>query len=89
MNAVDFHEANTTFGPPADLDPSQCKTIRAFRGVVPAGSLEGAPLVVTAWKPTVEEIGMIVSGHPVYLSILGELPPHFITAHFQQAINPA
>jgi hypothetical protein len=89
MSPIDFPESNTRFGPPPDLADSQCQTIHAFIGQVNRGSLDGAALVVTAWKPTPEEIEAISKGAPIYLSCLGGLPPHLLTVNFEQAITVA
>ena len=90
MNPVKFPEANCRFSAPADMAESQVMTIHAYRGVVARGSVEGSAIVVTAWRPTPEELAVLNAGHPLYLSFLGGgLPPHFPTVNFQQAIAPA
>ena len=89
MTPVKFPESNAHFGPPPDLEESQCKTIHAHIGQVERGSCEGATLVVTAWKPDERELAALNAGQPVFLSCLGGLPPHFITTNFAEATNPA
>lgn len=89
MSPTDFPEANTTFGPPRDLEESQCHSIRAYKGVVKGGSCDGTPLTVVAWMPTAEELLALAHGQPLYISFLGGLPPHFPTTHISQALNPA
>lgn len=91
MSPTQFPEANTTFGPSADLEESQCFRIPAYRGEVrnPKSSVDGALICVVAWMPTNEEIEALKSGVPVYLSCLGGLPPHFLTTNFEDATNPA
>lgn len=88
MTPIRFKEANRLFGPPPDLSDSQCNTIYAFQGKVEGGSVDGAALVVTAWRPSAEELEAINKGAPIFLSVIGGLPPHFICTDFQQAINP-
>lgn len=89
MTPVEFEGCNAHFGPPSDLEESQCATIHAFQTVVSCGSCEGAALVVTAWKPTPDELAQLNAGNPVFLSVLGGLPPHFLTTNLAEACNPA
>lgn len=90
MTPVEFPEANVRFGPPPDLTDSQCLTIFAYRGEVERGSIEGAPVVVTAWKPSPEEIDRILMGEPIYLTFIGGgLPPHYLCTDFHTATHPA
>ena len=77
---------NKTFVAPADLDHSQVAPITAFAGEVPSGhNLDGAGFVVVAWKPTSEEIESLRQGGLIYISMLGGIPPHFVTTDFGQA----
>ena len=89
MIAVDFPQANTVFAPPPDLDPEQCRAIRAYKGKTSGGSMDGCEVVVTAWQPTERELIDLQMGRPVFLSFVGGLPPHFVTTDFEQAIRPA
>lgn len=88
MIPVAFPEANSRFGPPPDLAESQCMTIQAFTGVVEKGPVEGAEVVVVAWKPSPQEIEAMSKGSPIFLSCLGGLPPHFLTTDFHAATHP-
>ena len=89
MIPTDFPEANAKFGPPSDMAESQVKTIPAYVGQVSSGSVDGATLVVAAWKPTAEELKDLEAGKPVFISMLGGLAPHFLTTDFALATNPA
>lgn len=80
-----FPEANTTFGCPVGMDPSQVATAPAYVGPIRGGNLDGMPCVVVAWKPTEEELEELNAGGLVYLSVLGGLPPHFICTRFSTA----
>jgi len=77
------------FNPPAGLTEEQCKPIRAYVGRIPGpSSIEGQPIVVTAWTPTLQEIEDLVSGKPVYLTLLAKsLPPHVLTTDFHKATH--
>lgn len=88
MIPIKFPEANTTFGPPSDLEESQCMSIQAHVARVHGGSVDGATVVVVAWKPDAHDIHMLEAGHPIYISMMGGLVPHFLTTRFQDAIKP-
>lgn len=79
--------ADCVFKHPSDLDASQCLEIPAYRGEAKHGNLDGAQFVVVAWLPTPDEIEQLINGHPVYLTMLGGLAPHFLTTDFKQATN--
>jgi hypothetical protein len=89
MNPAHFPQANFKFGPPSDLEESQCTTIPAFVGEIKTGSCDGCQITVVAWLPTPQELAELNIGKPIYLSVIGGLPPHFLSTDFQQAINPA
>lgn len=89
MTPVHFPEANTRFGPPHDLAEAQCRTIHAYTGTVERGSVEGAAVVVVAWRPSVVDLVKINAGEPIFLSCIGGLPPHMLTTSFEEATQPA
>jgi hypothetical protein len=64
-------------------------TVTAFIGKVAGGSVDGAQLIVTAWKPSAVELDDLKNGRPIFLSVIGGLPPHFLTTDFERAINPS
>jgi hypothetical protein len=66
----------------------QCMAIPGFVGVVERGSVEGAQVVVVAWKPSPQEIEALSNGSPIFLSCLGGLPPHFLSTDFHAATHP-
>lgn len=90
MTPVAFPEANTDFNPPAGFEPSQVAPVRAFSGNVVGGSVDGMPVVVTAWMPSPEDIAALAAGRPLYVSIIGGfLPPHMVTTDFAAATQPS
>lgn len=89
MNPIEFPEANTIFGPPKELSESQCLRICAYVGEVKQGSVDGVGIAVVAWQPDARDINRIINGHPIFLTTLGGLPPHFLSTDFNSAINPA
>jgi hypothetical protein len=89
MTPVEFEQANKVFTPPQGLDSSQCSPINAFVGQAEGGSCDGILIVVTAWKPSEEEIDDLMNGQPVFLTFVGGLPPHTVSTQFERAIRPA
>ena len=89
MIPAEFPESNGKFRPPKGLDESQCMTISAFVGQVVGGSVDGCQVVVTAWRPTEQELADIIAGKPIFFSSIGGLPPHFLTTDFHQATHPS
>ena len=89
MNPVKFPQANCRFGPPPDMSEAQVQTIYAYKDEAKKGSCDGSQMVVVAWKPDAHEIERINAGCPIFLTVLGGLPPHFITTDFRKAVNPA
>jgi hypothetical protein len=89
MTPTPFPEQNAIYGPPPDLEESQCRSIFAWHGQAMRGSCEGAKLIVVAWKPDERELEALIAGRPVFLSMLSGLMPHFLTTNFQEATNPA
>ena len=89
MMPINFPESNKVFGPPEDLTESQVSRIPAYVGENRTGSCDGLPCVVVAWKPEPRELAALNEGSPVFLTILGGLPPHFLTTNFAEATNPA
>ena len=89
MSPHKFPEANHRFGPPEDMTESQVATIPAFVGETRVGSCDGSPCVVVAWKPDARELAALNEGAPIFLTVLGGLPPHFLSTNFQEATNPA
>lgn len=89
MTPTNFPESNATFGPPEDLEESQCMQIRAYVGEAKSGSVDVMPFVVVAWMPSLTDLSRLASGQPVYLTMMGGLAPHFLTTTFEEAIRPA
>ena len=86
MTPCDFPEANTTFTSPPDLEGS-CRDIRAFHGQAQGGIFDGAPQVVVAWRPSDEELRRINEGQPIFLSVMGGLPPHYVGTSFEEVTS--
>lgn len=88
MTPTDFEHSNCIFGPPKDLEKSQCMSIHAYSGQVLGGSVDGSHVVVVAWRPNEQELKDIAKGKPIFISMMGGLAPHFLTTNFNQAITP-
>jgi hypothetical protein len=90
MSPAEFPQANTKFGPPPDLDGANVGSIRAFKGTINSGSLEGYPVVVVAWKPSEADMERLTNGGLVYLQMVGGgLAPHLLSTTFEEAVNPS
>jgi hypothetical protein len=89
MTPENFPQANSIFGPPEGMAESQVSQIHSYVGSVNGGSCDGAPVVITAWRPSPEELEVLNAGGLVYLSCLYALPPHFVGVNFQQCLSVA
>jgi hypothetical protein len=89
MNPIKFPQANTRFTAPEGMAESQVHTIEAFRGYVEKGSLDGVPVIVTAWLPNAQELSELMEGQPIFVSFVASgLPPHMLTTSFTNATSP-
>ena len=66
MNPQRFAQCNTVMKAPSGME--NCYDLHAARVVYP----DGAPAVITAWRPTMEELVRINLGEPIWLSMIGE-----------------
>lgn len=82
MKPVQFPEANALYTAPVGLDESQVASIPAFQGTVDRGCVEGLKMVVVAWQPSPEDCRQLNNGGLIYLTVLGGLPPHFLSTSF-------
>jgi hypothetical protein len=89
MTPANFKEANSKFTPPPGFDESQVATVPAYIGQVNGGSVDGCSMAVVAWLPSPDELSDILAGKPIFLTVLGGLPPHFLSTSFQSATRPA
>lgn len=87
MTPVDFPQVNASFAPPDGLQESQVHTIPGYIGMVEQGSVEGLQMIVVAWQPTAGELLQLNAGGRIYLTVLGGLPPHFLSTTFAEATN--
>ena len=88
MTPCNMPQANDVFGPPPGLDRSQVRPIAAYHGRAEGGSLDGVEIVVTAWRPSPDEVAEIMAGQPIYLTFIGALPPHTVSTDFETATHP-
>lgn len=85
MIPTNFPEANCTFGKPNEMEDSECGPIRTFAGDIKSGPFDGYRVIVTAWRPSPQELADLFAGAPVYLACIGGLPPHVLTTSFKAA----
>lgn len=86
MIPIDFPQTNTVLKSPPDLEGS-CQEIRAYQGEVVGGIWDGSQVVVTAWKPSPEELEELNNGGSVFLHVMGGLPPHYVCTSFEEGWN--
>jgi hypothetical protein len=79
MTPVKFPQANASFKSPNGYDESQVATIPAYVGQLLGGNCDGDDIIIVAWLPSPEEVADIASGKPIFLSVLGGLPPHSLS----------
>lgn len=74
MNPQRFEQANVVMAAPKGMD--NCMDIHACKT-----TSNEHPVVVTAWRPSPEELVKINLGEPVYLVVWGQsMPPVSVTA---------
>lgn len=81
MTPTTFPQANTNFGPPPDLDASQCGTIPAYVGNIQGGNLDGSRCVIVAWQPSAADLHRLNVGAPIFLMMIGGLAPHQVSTN--------
>jgi len=85
MNPLEqFPESNCVFKSPPDLEGS-CQEIRAYQGQCTSGIFDGAMQCITAWRPSEHDMEMMRRGNPIYLTVMGGLPPHRLSTSFNEA----
>lgn len=89
MSPAQFPEANTKFGPPSDLEESQCRTIPAFVGESSGGSCDGIPIVVVAYHVDESQLSIMRKSGLIYFTMVGGLAPHYPSLSFHDATHPA
>jgi hypothetical protein len=67
MIAQRFPESNITFTKPEGWTERECADIAGFIGTY--GGDKGKPVVLTAWKPTPEELVKLNLGEPLWLHL--------------------
>lgn len=65
MMAVDFQEANVTYGKPKGWTDEQCHSIRAFKTT----DENGVEKIITVWMSSKEDIDAISSGRPIIMTL--------------------
>ena len=88
MSPVDFPESNIVFKGPEGLDETQVRPIRGYLGNVERGSMDGVKLAVVGWEPSEEDLVKMIEGGVIYLTVIGGLPPHYLSMDFHTATHP-
>lgn len=89
MKPVDFPEKNFTFGPPQGVSERDCGNLPCYKGIEEGSNW---PVIISAWKPTPEELEEIKRTGTVWLRIYGSgMPPVALSGHTpwpQSTLNP-
>lgn len=85
MTPVEPPVTTNVFVAPVGMSSSQVSKISAYVNRIKGGNLDGTGFVVTAWIPSADELRALNAGGSVFLSCLGSLPPHMLTANFNEA----
>lgn len=91
MTPISFPEINCLFTAPDSLTDEQVAPLPAYVGSVlsPNSSMDGVSIIVTAWQPTPEELGELLAGNPIFITVIGTaLQPLMVTSNFQSATHP-
>jgi hypothetical protein len=89
MSPAKFPESNCKYGPPSDLEESQCRTIPAFRGTATGGSCDGLEIVVVAYHVDEAQLAAMRETGLIYFTMVGGLAPHYPSLSFHDATHPA
>lgn len=72
MEAASFDEANIVLSRPPDMTADECTPLSVWRGVTE----NDAPIVISCWKVTAEELEEIKKTGRVWLTVVGyTMPP--------------
>jgi hypothetical protein len=89
MIPATFEQVNTEMDPPKGMTEKDVLRIPAFLAEVrdPSSCLDGSHVVIVAWKPSIEELKKLMEGGSIFLTAIGSLPPHYMSASFEAAIQ--
>jgi hypothetical protein len=88
MSPAKFPEVNANYGPPSDLEESQCRTILAYRGQIEGGSCDGLDCVVVAYHVDEATLATLKRTGLIYFTMVGGLAPHYPSLSFHDATHP-
>lgn len=81
MIRTNFPESNVIISPPEGMTEDEAGgSAFAYKGI----SENGVPLIITCWKPTLDEIDNMMEGGRVWLVVMG----HIVSPAVVTAINP-
>lgn len=74
MTPIRFKESNVVMKRPLSMSEEQCFDVHAF---------QNGEQVITAWRPTPEELVKINLGEPIWLCLIGPtMQPALVTADY-------
>ncbi len=78
---------NSGYVAPEGMTSDQVGSIPAFKGRINQGNLDGADYMVTAWKPSSDDLRVLNDGGSIFMTAINNLPPHFLSTSFNEATN--
>lgn len=79
MKPSNFPEQNFTFGPPQGVSEEECGNLPCHKGFEEGSNW---PVIISAWKPSAEELEEINKSGTVWLRIYGSgMPPVSLSGH--------
>lgn len=90
MTPEPFEHMNSEFVAPPGYADTQVAPTPAYVGHVQCcqSSVDGAKIVVTAWKPSPAELQELIERGSVFVTCLGGLPAMMLTTNFEAATHP-
>lgn len=86
MKPIQFPEANYILHANPENENS-VQSLPAFITHVGGGPFDGSLLTVVAWQPSPEDIEALQQGNAVFLSFLGQVPPHSVAVSFEELVK--
>lgn len=85
MIPTTFPQANGNHGAPKDVNEDNVRRMPSFTGNIQGGPFDGSQMVIVAWKPTLADLVNLNNGGCVFVSVIGQLSPHYVSSTFEEA----
>ncbi len=76
MLAIDFPQRNFIYHKPEGWTDEQCSDLSVWKGEAPIDDKGNtAPVIISVWQPSKEDMEAIAAGKPIYLFITSNVQP--------------